>query len=177
MVSAKTNMEIDWQMHREGNIQFTFAYCRLFTVCWINLNSPQWFSYGAQTFTEGQVRQGVYRVRDRDEETVNEGADRQLSLLSQVKQTYPAILTSPHLTTILKKDNESRWGEHRGGRLRGERERHTYSLSFFSSLWWLANTNLETSTRRHWFYTRGCDCDLQCILHKTTKLSRNTADH
>lgn len=123
MVSAKTNMEIDWQMHREGNIQFTFAYCRLFTVCWINLNSPQWFSYGAQTFTEGQVRQRDMRAFTGWETEMKRRWTKALtdSCRSFLRWNRLILLSSPLLTwpRFLKKTmrageentEEGGWGE------------------------------------------------------------------
>ena len=57
---------------------------------------------------------------------------------------------------ILKKKRRERGG------------RHTFSSPFLAPLWCLANTNLEASTRRHWFYRKGGDCDLQFIPYVTT---------
>ncbi len=85
-----------------------------------------------------------------------------------------AVLTSPHMTTVLKKENGSerrRQSRERERMGRGESERRAFSSPFLASLWWLTNTNLETSTRRHWFCTGGCGCDLQCVPSATTKQS------
>lgn len=99
-----------------------------------------------------------YRGRGSDGERVNEGGDRP-SCLSFLKWDRLSSLFSPLLTwPQIWKKKTSKWVRRNSGeRWKGESEReravrHTFSSPFLAPLWWLTNTNLETSTRRHRYY-------------------------
>lgn len=67
----------------------------------------------------------------------------ELSFLCQVKQTNIVILTSPHMTTVLKKERERERKSERSwkGTLSPHLSKHHFGGS--------QNTNLETSTGGH----------------------------
>lgn len=95
--------------------------------------------------------------------------------LSFLRWNRLSLLSSPLLTwpQFLKKKTRASggnsWERWRGEKREHAQARDTLSSPFLTSLWWLLNTDLETSTRRHWFYTEDVTVTFSDLAYATTQ--------
>lgn len=102
-------------------------------------------------------RDAGYKVKDRDRERANEGGDsgdRQscLSFLrwDRLSSLFSPLLTWPQIWKKKRKEKGSGWEKGNSEeRWKGENDRCTFSSPFLAALWWLTDTDLETSTKWH----------------------------